>query len=131
MSYEELLAAADVAIVSADAPVPTLPIATAMAGGLPIVACATDTVCELLEDHHTALMIGDFRARRLAEKVMQLREDSQLSRKLTDTARAEAYEFYSQSRFVEQWRQCYRQAAGAKAIQIDEDRENRNVKRET
>jgi len=108
MAYEELLAAADVAVVSADAPVPTLPIATTMAGGLPIVACATDTVCELLEDHHNALMIGDSHGRRLAERIMQLREDSRLRWKLADAARTEAYEFYSQSRYLEQWRQCYR-----------------------
>jgi len=107
LSYEELLAAADVAIVSAEAPVPTLPIATTMAGGPPIVACATDTVCELLEDHHNALMIAKPHGRRLAERIMQLREDSRLRWKLADTARTEAYEFYSQSRYLEQWRQCY------------------------
>jgi len=120
MSYERLLAAADVAIVSADAPVPTLPIATTMAAGLPIVARTTDTVCELLEDHHTALMVGDSRARHLADRVIQLRQDPHLRWKLADTARSDAYEFFSQSRYMEQWRQCYRQAAGGKTIQIDQ-----------
>jgi glycosyltransferase involved in cell wall biosynthesis len=118
VEFDELLPAADMAIVSATGPVATLPIATAMAGGLPIVATVTPTVAELLEDRHTALMTQPAVPRLLAQRVMHLRDDAALQWKLADTARTEAFEFFAQSRFLEQYRALYSQIAVGKPVDV-------------
>ena len=73
-----MLAAADGVIVTADSPVPTLPIATAMAMGLPIVSTLTPTISELLEDRRNALLTGENRSRVLAKRFLDLKDDPQL-----------------------------------------------------
>jgi glycosyltransferase involved in cell wall biosynthesis len=120
VEFEELLPAADLLVVSATGPVSTLPIAIAMAAGLPIAATVTPTVAELLEDRHTALMTQPGVPRLLAEKILQLREDSQLQWSLSDMARTEAYEYFSLTRFREQFRDLYRQVAAGGAVDVPE-----------
>jgi glycosyltransferase involved in cell wall biosynthesis len=120
VELEELFAAADMVVVSATAPVATLPIATAMAAALPIVATVTPTVAELLEDRHTALMTQPGVPRLLAQRVMQMRDDTQAQWSLADVARTEAYEFFSMTRFVEQWRGVYRQTAAGERVEVVE-----------
>ncbi|HYE17187.1 MAG TPA: glycosyltransferase [Tepidisphaeraceae bacterium] len=115
VEFEELLGVADMAVVAATGPVATLPIATCMAAGLPIAATVTPTVAELLEDRHTALMTQPGVPRLLARRILDLRDDAQLRWKLTDAARTEAYEFYPQTKFVEEMRRVYERAlAGAR-----------------
>lgn len=106
--YEELLSVADMVLVTAEGPVAPLPICMAMAAGLPIVAAVTPTVSELLEDRRTAIMLKPGSPRELAQKILRLREDPPLQRRLGDAARAEAYEFFSMSRFLEEYRTLYR-----------------------
>lgn len=120
VSFEDLLPAADVLLVSAAAPVPTLPIATAMASGVPIAATVTPTVAELLEDRHTALMVPGGLPRLLSQKILQLRADSALAWKLADMARTEAYEFFPLTRFLDQHRQAYRAASAGQRVEITE-----------
>jgi glycosyltransferase involved in cell wall biosynthesis len=116
--YEQLLPLAQVMLVTATAPIPTLPIATAMAAGVPIVAVVSPTVAELLEDRHTALMHGETRARILARKVLELEEDAQLRWKLTDAARSEAYQYFSMTRFVSQMNSLYEQVVSGKPVEV-------------
>jgi glycosyltransferase involved in cell wall biosynthesis len=120
VDFEDLLPAADLLIVSASGPVSTLPIASGMAAGLPIVATVTPTVAELLEDRHTAVMVPPGVPRLLAQKILQLREDSQLQWSLADRARTEAYEYFSLTRFLEQFRELYRQVAAGGAVDVPE-----------
>jgi glycosyltransferase involved in cell wall biosynthesis len=120
VDFEDLLSAADMGIVSASGPVATLPIAIGMAAGLPIVATVTPTVAELLEDRHTALMVPPGVPRLLAQKILQLREDSQLQWSLADAARTEAYEYFSLTRFLEQFRELYRQVAAGGTVEVPE-----------
>jgi glycosyltransferase involved in cell wall biosynthesis len=120
LEFEDLLPAADVAVVSASGPVSTLPIAAAMAAGLPIVATVTPTVAELLEDRHTALMVPPGVPRLLAQKILQLRDDSQLQWSLPDIARTEAYEYFALTRFLEQFREFYRLVASGGAVDLTE-----------
>ena len=108
MEFEEILPAADVLVISARGPVSTLPVAIAMAGGAAIAAAVTPTVAELLEDRHTALMCPAADARLMAQRIAQLREDERLRWRLGDTARTEAYEFFSLTRFLEEMRGVYR-----------------------
>jgi glycosyltransferase involved in cell wall biosynthesis len=117
-SFEQLMAATDAALVTADGPVPTLPIAVSMAAGLPIVAVVSPTVAELLEDRHTALMVGRATSRLLARRVLDLQEDPQLQWHISDTARTEAYEYFSTSRFVTQFRAVYDQLSSDKAVEV-------------
>jgi glycosyltransferase involved in cell wall biosynthesis len=120
MEFEELLPAADLIVVSATQPVSTLPIAMAMAAGLPIVAVVTSTVAELLEDRHTALMTQPAVPRLLALRILQMREDKQAQWSLADMARTEAYEYFSLTRFLEQFRSVYAQAAAGQSVEVPE-----------
>jgi glycosyltransferase involved in cell wall biosynthesis len=116
--FEQLLPLAEAMLVTATGPIPTLPIATAMAAGVPIVAVVSPTVSELLEDRHTALMHGETRARILARKVLDLEDDPQLRWKLCDTARSEAYEYFSMTRFVSQMNSLYEQVVSGKPVEV-------------
>jgi glycosyltransferase involved in cell wall biosynthesis len=116
VSFEQLLPAADVAIVTPSSPCHTLPIAICMAAGVPIVGMATPTVCELLEDRHNALLVTGKSPRVLAQRVLDLRGDADLRWKICDRARAEAYDFFSQTRFVKEFGELYIKCLGASVV---------------
>ena len=119
LAFEDLLPATDLVLATATGPVPTLPIAIAMAAALPIVATATAEICELLEDRHTALLVShDAPPSVLARKTLELRDDSSLQWRLADMARTEAYEYFSSTRFLDQWRSLYRQVAAGSAVNL-------------
>lgn len=120
ITFEELTAAADVAIVAACGPIATLPVVQCMAAGLPIVATVTHTVAELLEDRHTALMPSRPTPRALAQRLIDVLDDSQLRWSIRDMARTEAYEYFAATRFVSQFREFYRQVAGGLPVWISE-----------
>jgi glycosyltransferase involved in cell wall biosynthesis len=105
VAFEDLLPIADVCLVTANGAVPTLPIATVMAAVVPIISTVTYILSELLEDRHTALMVPHRSPRALAQRILDLREDPALTAKLVDTARAEAYEHFSMTRMLENYRQ--------------------------
>jgi glycosyltransferase involved in cell wall biosynthesis len=118
VAFEELLPAADAVLVTATRPAPTLPVAIAMAAGLPIVAVVSETMAELLEDRHTALMIGRPKPRVLAQRVLDLRADPGLQWSISDMARTEAYEYFSLTRFLNQHRAMYRQITSGQPVEI-------------
>jgi glycosyltransferase involved in cell wall biosynthesis len=120
VEFEALLPAADAVLVAARGPVPTLPIAVCMAAGLPIVAAVTYTVAELLEDRHTALMVPRNEPRLMARRLLELRGDTSLQWGISDVARTEAYEYFSLTRFLDQWRGVYRQVAAGGAVEVVE-----------
>ncbi|HVT90791.1 MAG TPA: glycosyltransferase [Tepidisphaeraceae bacterium] len=116
--FDQIIPASDCALLTADEPIPTLPIAVCMAAGLPIVGTVSRTACELLEDRHNCLMAFKCTSRWIARRVRDLREDPHLVWQITDTARTEAYEFFSMSRFVEQTKSVYTQLAAGKKVEI-------------
>jgi glycosyltransferase involved in cell wall biosynthesis len=118
VTYESLLNVADECLVVAAAPVPTLPIASCMAAGVPIVAVVSSTVAELLEDRHTALMVSKLSPRRVAQRILDLRADGGLQWSITDMARTEAFEFFSQTRFLEQFRSVYQQMLNRQTVDV-------------
>ena len=120
VEFDELLSAADAAVVTARSPVATLPVAACMAAGLPIVSTVTYTVAELLEDRHTALMVPSASPRLLARRVLDLREDASLQWSIADMARTEAFEFFSLTRFRNQFRAVYRQVAAGEPVSVPE-----------
>lgn len=120
VDFEEILPAADLAVISATGPVATLPIAITMAASIPIVATVTPTVAELLEDRHTALMTQPSIPRLLALRIRQLQADPNQQWKLADMARIEAYEYFSLTRFTEQFRTLYRQVNADQRVEVPE-----------
>lgn len=118
VDFEALLPAADSVLVSSIGATSTLPIAIAMAAGLPVVSTVTYTSSELLEDRHTALMTVKGAPRRLARRMLDLHEDANLQWSIADVARTEAYEFFSHTRFVEQFRAVYEQVAQGAAVTV-------------
>jgi glycosyltransferase involved in cell wall biosynthesis len=118
VAFQELFAGADMVLATARGPVDTLAIAASMASGLPIVATVSTTVAELLEDRHTALMVGKAAPRAVAQRVLDLRADPSLQWSIADMARTEAYEFFSLTRFLSQWRGVYQQIAAGDAVQV-------------
>ncbi len=118
VTLEQLLPAVDVALVTARAPVPTLPIAICMAAALPIVAVVSSTVSELLEDRHNAMLVGSNSPRGIARRVLDIREDPNLQWAICDMARTEAYEYFSQSRLLQQFRSVYRQVDAEERVDV-------------
>jgi glycosyltransferase involved in cell wall biosynthesis len=109
ITFEQLLPAADVALVTATGPVATLPIAACMAAALPIVAVGNPTVSELLEDRHNAVLVGTPSPKAIARRVLDLREDSGLQLRICDTATTEASKYFSQTRFLQQFQTLFQQ----------------------
>jgi glycosyltransferase involved in cell wall biosynthesis len=116
--FEDLLPAADAMLITADGPLPTLPIAVAMAAGLPMVAVVSTTVSELLEDRHTAFMLKETRGRLLARRLLDLEDHNEERWKMSDTARTEAFEYFSMTRFINQMNAVYEQVAQGKLVQV-------------
>lgn len=121
MDFEDLLSVADTVLVTARGAVATLPIATCMAAGLPIVSTVTYTLGELLEDRHTALMTPPGKPRQLARRVLDLVEDPGLQWTIADMARTEAYEYFAFTRFVNQFREVYRHVAAGEKVVVTQD----------
>jgi glycosyltransferase involved in cell wall biosynthesis len=106
-AFDELPAACDAVVITADESAAMLPTAICMAAALPIVSITNYALAELLEDHHTALMVPKPSPRLLAQRLLALRGDPVLSRKLGDRARAEAFDYCSLTRFVQEYRDMY------------------------
>ncbi len=120
IDFEELLPAADLVLATPTGPIATLPISITMAAALPIVATVSYTIGELLEDRHTALLAQAGSPRALARRVLDLEEDSNLQWSISDMARTEAYEYFTQTRFVNQYRGVYRQVSERAQVEVPE-----------
>jgi glycosyltransferase involved in cell wall biosynthesis len=120
IEYEELLGACDLVLNTSKAATATLPLAIAMAAAAPIISTVTYTASELLEDHHNSLLVPKPSSRLLAQRALELNEDSGLKWRLTDMARTEAYDYFSLTRFLEQWKTVYQQIAAGESVQIVE-----------
>jgi len=107
VTFEALLPATDAIVITADEGAAALPIAVSMAAGLPIVSVTNYLTSEFLEDRHTALMVTKPSAKLLARRVLDVLDDSNLQWSISDRARAEAYDAYSASRFVDAYRSLY------------------------
>lgn len=90
----------------------------AMASNVPIVAQASYATSEILEDRHSALLSREARPKNLAHRLTTLLEDQQLMWKLRDTARHEAYSYFSRSRYVTDLSQVYTQMAQGRAVEV-------------
>lgn len=92
----------------------------AMAANVPIIGHATAAICEWVEDHHSALLVapGQQSIRHLAGKLQQVLTDEPLTYKLRDTARHEAFSFYSRTRYASDLNTVYNQLLEAQPIKV-------------
>jgi glycosyltransferase involved in cell wall biosynthesis len=109
---ELLFSAADAVLLTPEAPVPPLIVAMSMASGRPIVATTTQQLCELLEDRHTALLVTKASPRLIAQRVMDLFADVKISWQIQDRARAEAYDYLTQSKMLAAYDSLYAAPVG-------------------
>ena len=112
IEFDQLLGAADVALVTNASPAPTLPIAMCMAAAMPIVSTVDSTICELLEDRHNALLCTSRNARPIARRLLDLQTDEAGQWARSDQARAEAFERFSRTRYVEAVKSLYQAIVG-------------------
>jgi len=81
----------------------------AMASNTPIVGEATYGACEVVEDRHSALLAKPNSTPGLARRITTLLGDKSLAWKLRDTARHEAYSFFSCHRYRQSLQVVYEQ----------------------
>ena len=91
----------------------------AMAANVPIVAEARYATSEIVEDRHSALLAKPNQPTALGLRLRQLVDDPQLAWKLRDTARHEAFSFFSRQRYGQSLHSVYRQAAAGGQIEIE------------
>ena len=90
----------------------------AMAAGVPIVGQATYGISEIVEDHHSALLAKPDQPKALSVRITQLITDKNLAWKLRDSARSEAYSFFSRRRYCLSLEQIYRDLPIGRSITI-------------
>jgi glycosyltransferase involved in cell wall biosynthesis len=118
LGFEELLPAVDLVLFVSHYPVPTLPIALTMASGVPIVSVAQRPTCEILEDRHNAFLAKIAHPRLIAKRILDMRDDPQLQWKVADMARTEAFEYFPQTRMLQQYRAIYSQLSKGERVEL-------------
>ncbi|MBI5762785.1 MAG: glycosyltransferase family 4 protein [Planctomycetes bacterium] len=106
-TWSRLAACADVFCAPAIEEINTEPLAHAMAAGVVIVGSAVRSVAEIIADRHNGLLCKAGEARVLAARLLTAIEDVELRRKVTDTARGQAYEVFSVRAFAENYHRVY------------------------
>ena len=110
-----VLPGCDAALVQTDG---GLSLLWAMASNVPIVGEATYAVSEIVEDRHSALLAKPGAPKYLAHRLTQLMEDRQLAWQLRDTARHEAYSFFSRQRYCQSLAAVYEQMAAGREVEV-------------
>lgn len=90
----------------------------AMAANVPVVGEADYAIAEIIEHDHSALLAQPGCARSVAKRITQLLQDGQLAWKLRDTARHEAYSFFSRQRYCQSLGMVYEQIIQDRPIEI-------------
>ena len=89
-----------------------------MAANVPLVGQASYTHCEVLEDRHSALLAQPDQPIDLARRISQLVTDSTLAWKLRDTARHEAFSYFSRVRHAQALQKVYEQIVSGLDVQV-------------
>jgi glycosyltransferase involved in cell wall biosynthesis len=106
-TWPEILAAADLCLAPALAPISTVGLGWAMAAAVPIAGSAIPVVTELLANDVNALLSVAGRPEKLAARTLRLLQDRANARRLADTARSQAFEVFSRQRMIDQHRKVY------------------------
>jgi glycosyltransferase involved in cell wall biosynthesis len=111
VAFADLLPAADALLTTPEQAIPTLPIAAAMAAGVPVVSVASRGLSDFLADGETAFTVAEPSARKLAQRVLDVRAEPTRVGHMTDRARELALQAFSPQRFIEQFQHVYRRMA--------------------
>jgi len=114
VEVESLFSAADGVLMTPSGAVSPLIVAMAMASTRPIIATLTPQLCEMLEDRHTAMLVGQASPKLIAQRIVELFSDATLSWQIQDRARAEAYDLFTASRFLQACQAVYAKVEGAR-----------------
>ncbi|NOS99743.1 MAG: glycosyltransferase family 4 protein [Phycisphaerales bacterium] len=116
--YEDWISVADVHLIAPDddavrrgspnGDVSTTSIAWAMAAGVPVVGSAVYAVAELISHKQNGLLVKPERGPRMATRIASCLMDAGDARRMCETARGQAYQVFGVRRFVDQYRQLYR-----------------------
>ena len=90
----------------------------AMSANVPIIGEATYAVSEVLEDRHSALLTQPESPQPVVRRIGQLLHDQQLAWKLRDTARHEAYSFFSRRHYCQSLIAAYEQIVNDHPIEL-------------
>ncbi len=107
LTWPQLVTCADVFVAPAVDEIATEPLSCAMAAGMPIVAAAVRSVTELIADGMNGLLYRADQPRKVARRVLTAIEDRQLSRRLGNTARAQAFEAFGLRAFRDNYARLY------------------------
>lgn len=105
--WPALVACADLFLMPAVNEVCTEPLAAAMAGGLVVVGCAVRSIAEIIADRSNGLLCKNAEPRALASRLLTAIEDEPLRRRLTETARGQAYEVFGARAFADNYSRLY------------------------
>jgi len=89
-----------------------------MAANVPIIGEATYATSEFVEGNHSALLAQPNSAKHIALRISQLLGDPQLAWKLRDTARHEAYSYFSCQHYRHCLSSVYRQITEGRDVEI-------------
>jgi glycosyltransferase involved in cell wall biosynthesis len=106
-TWPRLAACADVFLAPAVDDINTEPLAAAMAAGTVIIATALRSTTELIADRSNGLLVKNADPTLLAARILTALEDSDLRRRMADTARAQAYEVFGVRSFVDHYERLY------------------------
>ncbi len=119
LGWNELAACADYFCIPAIDEVCTEPLAAAMAAGCTIVGCAVRSIAEIIADRHNGLLCKNAEPRALAMRLLAAMEDASLRRHVTDVARGQAFEVFSQRAFADNYQQLYANVAAGRPAAED------------
>ena len=113
---EQLLCVADVLLVPAEGDISTTALAWAMAAGVPILGCADYCITEFIADGHNGHLVKANEPMLLAGKLLNVVRDRQTNAPLYDCARAQAFECFGLSRYIEQTQHAYENLLGGQPV---------------
>ncbi|MEK6642820.1 MAG: glycosyltransferase [Planctomycetota bacterium] len=114
-TWPRLLACADVFCAPAIEEISSEPLACAMASGVVVVGSAVRSIAEIIADKHNGLLCKSGDPRILAGRILTAIEDVELRRRVTDTARGQAYEVFSVRAFAENYQRLYENVLASRA----------------
>lgn len=111
LPWSTLVQAADLLLVTPDAPIPTGSILWAMAAGVPVIGTAIECVAELVEHGETGLLALAGKPRSIAARLETFMSDATLRWPLTDKARAEVFAHFKVASMAAAFASVYEHAA--------------------
>ena len=116
---EQLLCVADVLLVPAEGDICTTALAWAMAAGVPILGCADYCITEFIADGQNGHLVKPNEPMLLAGKLLNVVRDRQTNAPLYDRSRAQAFECFGLSRYIEQTQHAYENLLAGKPVSAD------------